>query len=111
MGIKVVPRYGKSFKDKLYLPAIAGGMKTTFRHFIKNLKDIDNLKTMQYPEVQPTDLNERYRGVHRLTKHEDNTEKCVACFMCATACPANCIFIEAEERFDGVDKKDLKSLK
>ena len=38
MGIKVVPRYGKSFKDKLYLPAIAGGMKTTFKHFMKNLK-------------------------------------------------------------------------
>ena len=47
MGIKVVPRHGKSFKDKLYLPAIAGGMKTTFKHFMKNLKDVNNLKTMQ----------------------------------------------------------------
>ena len=36
MGIKVVPRYGKSFKDKLFLPAIADGMKTTIKHFIKN---------------------------------------------------------------------------
>ena len=62
MGIKVVPRYGKSFKDKLYLPAIAGGMKTTFRHFMKNLSDIDNLRTMQYPEIKPTDINERYRS-------------------------------------------------
>ena len=69
MGTKVVPRYGKSFKDKLYLPAIAGGMKTTIKHFINNFKDIDNLKTMQYPEIQPNDLNERYRGVHRLTKY------------------------------------------
>ena len=111
MGIKVVPRYGKSFKDKLYLPAIAGGMKTTFKHFMKNLKDVNNLKTMQYPEVQPDDLNERYRGVHRLTKHEDQSEKCVACFMCATACPADCIFIEAEERFDGVDEKRPKEFK
>ena len=25
--------------------------------------------------------------------------------MCATACPANCIFIEAAEREDGVDEK------
>ena len=55
MGIKVVPRHGKSFKDKLYLPAIAGGMKTTFKHFMKNLQDVNNLKTMQYPEVQPDD--------------------------------------------------------
>lgn len=111
MGIKVVPRYGNSFKDKLYLPAIAGGMKTTLKHFVNNLKDVNNLKTMQYPEVQPDDLNERYRGVHRLTKHENNTEKCVACFMCATACPADCIFIEAEERFDGYDEKRPKEFK
>ena len=46
----------------------------------------------------------------RLTKHDDGTEKCVACFMCATACPAECIFIEAEERFDGVDEKRPKEL-
>ena len=111
MGIKVVPRYGKSFKDKLYLPAIAGGMKTTLKHFIHNIKDNTNLRTMQYPEVQPTDLNERYRGVHRLTKHENSTEKCVACFMCATACPADCIFIEAEERFDEYAEKRPKEFK
>ena len=111
MGIKVVPRYGKSFKDKLYLPAIARGMKTTLKHFIHNIKDNTNLRTMQYPEVQPTDLNERYRGIHRLTKHENNTEKCVACFMCATACPADCIFIEAEERFDEYAEKRPKEFK
>ena len=111
MGIKVVPRYGKSFKDKLYIPAIISGMKTTFNHFSKNISDVNQLKTMQYPEVQPTDLNERYRGVHRLTKWEDETEKCVACYMCATACPADCIFIEAEERFDGYDEKRPKEFK
>lgn len=112
MGIKVVQRHGKSFKDKLYLPAIAGGMKTTITHFFKNLKDVDNLKTMHYPEVQPTDITDRYRGLHRLTKWEDdNTEKCVACYMCATACPADCIFIEAEERFDDKAEKRPKEFK
>ena len=105
MAIKIVPRYGSSFRDKLYIPAIAGGMKTTFKHFFKNLRDVEGVSTLQYPEVQPSDITERYRGVHRLTKHDDGTEKCVACFMCATACPAECIFIEAEERFDGVDEK------
>ena len=88
MAIKIVPRYGSSFRDKLYIPAIAGGMKTTFKHFFKNLRDVEGVNTLQYPEVQPTDITERYRGVHRLTKHDDGTEKCVACFMCATACPA-----------------------
>ncbi len=111
MGIKTVPRYGSSFKDKLYLPAIAGGMKTTFKHFVKNLKDVNNLKTMQYPEVQPDDLSERYRGVHRLTKWEDDSEKCVACYMCATACPAQCIFIDAVERFDGIAEKRPQEFK
>jgi len=111
MAIKVVPRYGNSLKDKLYLIGIAGGMKTTFRHFFTNLKDVDNLRTLQYPEEQPDDITPRYRGIHRLTKHKDGSEKCVACFMCATACPAECIFIEAEERFDGVDEKRPKSFK
>ncbi len=111
MSIKVVPRYGSSFKDRLYLPAIAGGLKTTFKHFTKNLKDVNNLKTMQYPEVQPDDLSERYRGVHRLTKWEDDSEKCVACYMCATACPAQCIFIDAQERFDGKAEKRPQEFK
>ena len=56
MGIKIVPRHGQSLKDKLYLPAIFGGMKTTFSHFSKNLRNMDNVKTMQYPEVQPDDI-------------------------------------------------------
>jgi len=105
MGVKVVPRHGASLKDKLYLPGIAAGMKTTFKHFVKNLKDPSNLRTSQYPEVQPDDITDRYRGVHRLTKREDDSVKCVACYMCATACPAECIAIEAEERTDGQDEK------
>jgi len=111
MGIKIVPRHGNSLKDKLYIPAIASGMKTTLKHFTKNLGDISNLKTMQYPEVQPDDITERYRGVHRLTKWDDGSEKCVACYMCATACPAQCIFIDAEERFDEVAEKRPKEFK
>ena len=105
MGIKIVPRYGKSLKDKLYLPAIFEGMKTTISHFTKNLKDTSNIKTQCYPEMKPTDITDRYRGVHRLTHREDDSVRCVACFMCSTACPAECIFIEATERKDGVDEK------
>lgn len=105
MGIKIVPRYGKSLKDKIYLPAIFEGMKTTISHFTKNLKDTSNIKTQCYPEVGPTDITDRYRGVHRLTHREDDSVRCVACFMCSTACPAECIFIEATEREDGVDEK------
>ena len=105
MGVKVVPRHGGNLKDKLYLPAIFSGMKTTLTHFVTNLSDTPNIKTMSYPEVAPSDINERYRGVHRLTKRDDGSVRCVACFMCATACPAECIFIEAKEREDEVDEK------
>ena len=105
MGIKIVKREGKSFKDRIYLPAIFSGMMTTLKHFLKNLRDTSQIKTINYPEELPKDITSRYRGVHRLTKREDDSVRCVACFMCSTACPAECIFIEAEERKDGVDEK------
>ena len=105
MGIKIVKRHGNTFKEKLYIPAIFGGMKTTLSHFMTNLSDKPQIKTFSYPEEKPQDISERYRGVHRLTKRDDGSVRCVACFMCATACPAECIFIEAEERTDNVDEK------
>jgi len=106
--IKKVPRYGKTIKEKLYLPAIFSGMGVTFSHFAKNLKDTDNLKVVWYPEESPRDITPRYRGVHRLTHREDGSIRCVACFMCATACPAECIYIEAKEREDGLAEKEPK---
>ena len=107
--IKTVKRYGERFQDKLYLPAIYDGVKVTFKHLFDNVTDINAVDTLEYPEEQPKDISERYRGLHRLTHREDGSEACVACFMCATACPSNCIFIEAEEREDGVDEKRPKS--
>lgn len=107
MGIKIVKRHGNTFKEKMYISAIFSGMKTTLKHFIKNLLDASNIPTVCYPEDSiPRDITPRYRGVHRLThRKEDNSIACVACFMCATACPAECIEIVAQEREDGVDEK------
>jgi len=106
MGIKVVERHGNSFKEKMYISAIFTGMKTTLKHFAANLSDANRIPTVCYPEEKPTDITVRYRGVHRLThRKEDDSIACVACFMCATACPAKCIEIVAEERVDGVDEK------
>ena len=48
--------------------------------------------TMQYPEEQHVP-SANYRGVHRLNKDEHGRVKCVACMLCATACPAHCIDI------------------
>ncbi len=108
MKTKLLPRYGKSFKEKIYLPAIFAGFKITLRHFFGNLLSKKELKSKSYPEELPSDITPRYRGLHRLTQRDDGSVRCVACFMCSTACPAECIFIEAREREDGVDEKEPK---
>src|SRR6476660_3507598 len=77
------------FWETTFLPAIMKGLKTTFGH-VANYKPV----TQQYPEQRPN-LPEHYRGVHRLNRDEKGRVKCVACMLCATACPANCIAIEA----------------
>jgi NADH-quinone oxidoreductase subunit I len=74
--------------EKLYLPAIAQGIQTTMRHFF------GHSVTQQFPEQRPQ-LPPNYRGVHRLNRDEQGRVKCVACYMCSTACPAHCIDIVA----------------
>lgn len=75
--------------EALYLPAIAGGVLTALKHaFFKKRS------TVQYPEATP-EIPPNYRGVHRLNRDEEGRVKCVACYMCQTACPANCIEIIA----------------
>jgi NADH-quinone oxidoreductase subunit I len=94
-----------SLVDQLFLPAIASGMKTTIRHFLKNVFSREKyITTIQYPEVK-TVYPERFRGMHRLVQREDGEPRCVACFMCATACPARCIHIEAGETEDSSIEK------
>jgi NADH-quinone oxidoreductase subunit I len=74
--------------EQLYLPAIFSGLQTTVKHlFMPKV-------TQQFPEQKP-DLPPNYRGVHRLNRDEQGRVKCVACYMCATACPAHCIDIVA----------------
>src|SRR6201994_149283 len=61
------------------------------------------LKEMMQPAIPeaspdgPAQLQERFRGAHVLQRDENGLEKCVACFLCAAAYPANCIYIEAAE--------------
>ena len=69
------------------------GFAVTFRQMFK--KPL----TQQYPEYKRP-LYPRFRGRHRLHLHENGLEKCVGCFLCAAACPANCIYIEAAENTD-----------
>ena len=72
--------------EAMYIPAIVEGLKTTIGHIFQ--KKV----TEQYPEEKPN-LPLNYRGVHRLNRDDQGRVRCVACFMCSTACPANCIEI------------------
>jgi len=82
--------------ERLYMPQILTGMKVTLGHMGASLF-AGKAITVQYPEQKRTQRIENYRGVHRLNRDEKDRVACVACFMCATACPAHCIHIEAEE--------------
>jgi NADH-quinone oxidoreductase subunit I len=82
--------------------AIAKGMSVTFKEMMSPTV------TENYPD-EPPKFQERYRGVHVLRRDEEGMEKCVACFLCAAACPSHCIYIEAaentaEERISGGER-------
>mgnify|MGYP002623881067 CR=1 FL=1 len=74
--------------DMLYLPAIVSGLKTTGSH-------IFGKRVTQEFREQRREIPPNYRGVHRLNRDEEGRVKCVACYMCSTACPAHCIDIVA----------------
>ncbi|HEX4998702.1 MAG TPA: NADH-quinone oxidoreductase subunit I [Terriglobia bacterium] len=67
----------------------------TLRRLFTSLVKRD-IPTISYPEQQ-RNYSERFRGTHILTVRDDGSLKCVACYMCATICPAECIYIEAGE--------------
>jgi len=87
----------------IYLPAVFKGLAYTFLHLIKARGH--KTFTIQYPEKRKP-VRPGFRGEHRLKKDELGREKCVACLMCQTICPAQCIHIVAEEApWDDRDKR------
>ena len=95
--------------EGLFVPAVVKGLGTTMRHLFQHFWPAGQKKktpwVVQPPEknrdVGPVEGGGQYRetfpGVHRLNRDEDGRVRCVACFMCAPACPADCIHIVAEE--------------
>jgi len=105
---RVVPRPEMTFAEQAYVPEIIRGLKVTWGHFLKGFTQPETLPVESYPEVK-WDVDQNYRAKHRLMKRPDGEPRCVACFMCSTACPARCIHIEATESVDGnIEKKPAK---
>jgi len=69
---------------------IIKGMATTLKNIGKKPT------TVSYPEEE-RELPARFRGRHVLHRYENGLERCVGCYLCAGACPADAIYIEAEE--------------
>lgn len=91
---KQVNRKPMSFMEKLYLPAILKGMMITFSHIFKKKP------TINYPEKQRP-FSPVFRGLHILNRDAEGRENCTACGLCAVACPAEAITMEAAERQTG----------
>jgi len=92
-----VKPYKPGFAERLYLP-LFGGLMVTLRHFFRNLLKGQKY-TIEYPEKR-RDYSHRFRGHHILTSRPDGSLRCVACYLCAQNCPAECIHIEAAEHPD-----------
>lgn len=72
---------------------ILRGLWTTFKSMF------ESPVTYQYPEVKRP-VRQRFRGRHELKRYDNGLEKCIGCALCAAACPADAIFVEASENTD-----------
>ncbi len=99
-----------TFLERIYVVEIFKGVALTtsrmcrnfFIHVLHRLglaKQTGAAASIQYPNERRV-YPERYRGRHRLTLQPNGDIKCTSCFLCATACPARCIYIEACEHED-----------
>lgn len=112
-----VQRTERTLATQSYIPEVISGLGVSMKHFFVNTREMilgkvpdpvvarleEGVNTISYPE-QKRPYPERFRGVHRLTHRDDGSPRCVACLCCSTACPAQCIFIEAGEYAEG-DKR------
>jgi NADH-quinone oxidoreductase subunit I len=92
--IRVVSNKKMSFLEKIYLPAVFGGVIITIKHLFRRKA------TVRYPEKK-RDFSEIYRGMHVLKRDDHGAERCTACGLCAVSCPAEAITMTAAEREKG----------
>ena len=92
-----VNRKPLTFWEKLYLPAIVGGLKVTLKHAYSTLIQ-RKVVTMEYPEQKWT-LPADYRGAPYLVKDQEGNTKCVSCQLCEFVCPPKAIRITPPGEF------------
>ncbi len=78
----------------LTLFEIAKGMWVTLKYLFKSKV------TINYP-YEKSKISPRFKGEHALRRYPNGEERCIACKLCEAICPAQAIYIEAEERSDG----------
>ncbi len=76
---------------KAFMVDLAKGLAVTFRN-----QHPREVYTEQYPLERPA-IAERYRGLPRLNVNPDTGETlCIACNLCAGACPEHLIVVQSE---------------
>jgi NADH-quinone oxidoreductase subunit I len=91
---KVVVKKQMNFWERIYLPAVLGGVIITIKHLFRRKA------TVRFPETK-REISDVWRGQHVLKRDEHGAERCTACGLCAVACPAEAITMTAAERRKG----------